>query len=73
MSSYNFGVPDNWVLPCYVRWYPSKDLKVIDPNDPPVFETQASYLDRYNLLNDGERVYLPGDDFEPVRYVPDEF
>ena len=71
--SFRFGIPDNWVLPVYVKWYPDKDLKAIDPSDPPTFESQASYLDRHKLLSDAERESLPGNAFEPVRYVPDEF
>jgi len=44
--------------------------EAIDPNDPPVFESQAAYLERYKLLSDGGREALPTDAFEPVRYVP---
>jgi hypothetical protein len=30
---------------------------------------QAAYLERHKLLTDAERVSLPVDAFEPVRYV----
>ena len=50
------------------KWYPDKDLHVIDPSDPPLFESQAAYLDRYKLLTDDERESLPADVFEPVAY-----
>lgn len=30
----------------------------IDPSDPPVFESQAAYLDRHDLLTDTERAEL---------------
>jgi len=36
-----------------------------------LFESQAAYLDRHKLLSDDERDALPGDAFEPVRYVLD--
>ena len=47
----------------YVRWYPDKDLQAIDPADPPVFESQAAYLDRHKLLTEVERECLPADAF----------
>ena len=52
--------------------YKEGDFKgeAIDPDDPPVFESQAAYLDRHKLLSDDEREALPGDAFEPVLYVP---
>ena len=68
MPSYKFGLPDNWVIPLYVKWYPDKDIQAIDPNDPPVFESQAAYLDRYKLLTEEEREYLPADAFVAVPY-----
>jgi hypothetical protein len=39
----------------------------IDPNDPPLFESEASYLDRLGLFLPGERKRLTSDDFEPWR------
>ena len=52
-------------------FYEEGDFKgeAIDPDDPPVFESQAAYLDRHKLLTDDERDALPGDAFEPVRYI----
>jgi hypothetical protein len=41
-----YGIPNNW------------DLSTIDPEDPPVFESQAAYLDRRGLLTDEERRVL---------------
>jgi hypothetical protein len=38
---------------------------VIDPDDPPVFESQASYLKRHGLLLDGELKRLKKADFKP--------
>ena len=32
--------------------------KAIDPNDPPVFESEAIYLDRHSLLTPKEKAYL---------------
>jgi hypothetical protein len=37
----------------------------IDPNDPPVYESQARYLERHGLLLPGERQRLRKADFEP--------
>jgi len=38
---------------------------------PPLFESQAAYLDRHKLLSDDEQEALPADAFEPVTYAPD--
>jgi hypothetical protein len=67
---YRFGIPDRWVLKQYVEAYPHLDLHVPDPAAPPLFESQAAYLDRLDLFVDGERECLPPDAFDPVRYVP---
>ncbi len=37
----------------------------IDPNDPPVHESQAAYLKRLGLFMPGERKQLTKEDFEP--------
>lgn len=37
----------------------------IDPRDPPRFESQASYLDRHDLLFPGEAERLTAEDFHP--------
>jgi hypothetical protein len=37
----------------------------IDSDDPPVFESQASYLERHSLLRSGERGRLTKRNFEP--------
>jgi hypothetical protein len=41
----------------------------IDPACPPIFESEASYLDRRGLLQPTERRQLGGADFEPVVLV----
>ncbi len=37
----------------------------IDPDDPPMFESEAAYLDRHGLMLSGERRRLKPADFEP--------
>jgi len=37
-----------------------------DPGNPPIFESEASYLDRRGLLLPGEKRRLCGADFQPV-------
>ena len=54
------------MFPDLVKWYPDKDSKLIDPDAPPVFEDQARYLDRYQLLTDNEQELLPADAFDAV-------
>jgi hypothetical protein len=43
----------------------------IDPDDPPVFESQAAYLERHGLLLPGERRRLRKVDLEPERVLPE--
>ena|GEM_PF-1207906 len=40
--------------------YKDGDFKgvAVDPDDPPTFESQASYLDRHGLLSQVEKIYL---------------
>lgn len=40
------------------------DLVPFDPEDPPRYESEASYLDRHRLLSAAERKALPADAFE---------
>jgi hypothetical protein len=37
----------------------------LDPADPPVFESEAAYLDRHGLMPDAERRRVPASAFEP--------
>src|SRR5579871_2917646 len=53
VPSFSFGVPSFWL---------GQKLKpkgvALDPDDPPLFESQASYLDRHGLFLPGERKRL---------------
>jgi hypothetical protein len=51
--------------------YPTDRFKgvAIDPNDPPMFESQAAYLKRHGLLLAGEEWRLQKSDFEPESVV----
>jgi hypothetical protein len=40
--------------------------KAIDPNDPPVYESEAAYLKRHALLTDFEKQRLRKKDFKPA-------
>ncbi len=57
--SFRFGLPTSWVK----EGHPSSPAP--DPFDPPMFESQAAYLDRHGLLLPGERRRLKPADFEP--------
>jgi hypothetical protein len=45
----------------------------IDPKDPPVYESQAAYLERHGLLLPGERRRLRKADFEPETIEAEPF
>jgi hypothetical protein len=61
------GVPVDWVSESDIETWPHLRTKAkpIDPNDPPTFESQASYLKRLGLLLPGEARRLRPRDFEP--------
>lgn len=44
--------------------------EAIDRNDPPLFESEASYLDRHGLLTQQERARLGADAWEPESVEP---
>lgn len=62
------GVPAHWITPGLVDTYRriGTDLAVpaINPGDPPMYESEASYLTRMGLLLPGERRRLRAADFE---------
>ena len=60
VENYKFGLPDHWVR--RADWLRGV---VVDPSDPPTFESEATYLDRHDLLLPGEREHLGPDDFAP--------
>jgi hypothetical protein len=53
---------------------PKGDFKgvPIDPDDPPLYESQAAYLERHGLFLPGERRRLRKADFEPEPVLAEE-
>jgi hypothetical protein len=51
--SFRCGIPDDWTG------------AKLDPRDPPLYEAQATYLERNGLLVPGEREMLTTKDFKP--------
>ena len=49
--TFRFGVPDFW--------------KRIAQGDPPLYESEAAYLRRHELLSPAERKRLKPEDYEP--------
>jgi len=63
---YVLGVPADWVKKWEIQYCGEGFAGVlIDPDDPPIYESQAAYLDRHNLFVPGERRRLTEADFEP--------
>ena len=66
---FDCAVPDHFVRVEDVEWHRNEGEdfsgKPIDPNNPPAYESQASYLDRHKLLVPAERRRLRKKDFEP--------
>ncbi len=68
---YVLGVPDQWITQdqvCIYREHMDTELGIpaLDPENPPVYESEAAYLARLGLLLPGERKRLKKADFEPV-------
>jgi hypothetical protein len=55
-----FGLPTTW------------EPESFDPSDPPLFESEAAYLERHALLAAGERRRLGPDAFTPVALALDQ-
>jgi hypothetical protein len=45
------------VVPSFTKGIPSS-WQSVDENDPPIFESEASYLDRHGLLTATEKKFL---------------
>jgi hypothetical protein len=70
VASLHRGIPDRWLSPVDVALYSGRAVdvhgkafrelkgrfphKAIDPNDPPQFESEATYLERHGLLTEAE-------------------
>ena len=67
----HLGVPMDWVTTGVLWTYErlGRDLGVpaIDPRNPPMYEAQATFLERHKLLLPGERRRLLAADFAPER------
>lgn len=58
---FSFGVPVGWIDQ---YWAERGKGAAIDPDDPPLYESQASYLERHGLFLPGERKRLTKADWE---------
>lgn len=59
-----FGVPDSWQTAAHAGSCMARGVPV-DPRDPPVFESEATYLKRLALLTPAESKRLGRADFRP--------
>lgn len=58
---FSFGIPDSWVTQQEVDYYNRNGHfkgVAIDPDDPPCYESEASYLQRHGLLTAAEIKHL---------------
>lgn len=58
VPSFSFGLPDSWPKQIDVECGLAKKRDVPDPDDPPIFESQASFLRRHDLLTSAEKGWL---------------
>jgi len=56
-----FGIPRYWILPqdTGILTRPGFKGKPLDANDPPLYESQTTYLERHGLLTEFEKTALP--------------
>jgi hypothetical protein len=82
VPSYRFGIPDSWVNQWEIELYSGRimgvDGKPIisadrgfvavvpNPDNPPIYESEAAYLRRLGMFLPGEAARLISSDFEPV-------
>lgn len=67
--AYLCGIPTTWVDDSAIRYYGAefaRGCERFDPTDPPIFESQAHYLRRFDLLLPGESRNLTQRDYRPV-------
>jgi hypothetical protein len=83
VPSFSYGIPNNWFEPwekpaglqmgTFLENHYAELARrgaPIDPDDPPLFEAQATYLERQGLFLPGERRRLKPEDFEPEAVKP---
>jgi hypothetical protein len=75
VPQYHLGIPVLWKFPepgpvgrqrKNQREFLPK-ARAVDPNKPPIYESQAAYLERHGLFLPGERERLTAKDFELVK------
>lgn len=64
VPAFDRGIPDAWIGRDD-GWQLSREL--LDPDDAPMFESEAAYLDRHGLFVRSERERLSAEDFAPWR------
>ena len=80
VPTFAYGIPTIWITPWQVRYYSGTAVDVhgvpiggelrefkgvaIGVDDPPVYESQATFLDRIGLLLPGERKRLKKADWD---------
>jgi hypothetical protein len=68
-----FGLPSAFITTWQVHYYGGAAVgDAIDPNDPPRYESQASYLRRHRLFQDGEADKLTDADYLPETVLPED-
>jgi hypothetical protein len=69
VPDFPFGISAHWITTQDMSTWPSLAGRAepADTDSPPIFESQAAYLERHGLLLPGERKLLTAEDFEPDR------
>jgi hypothetical protein len=65
---HELGVPLDWIWDDSEEWYRLNGT-LLDLADPPIYESQAAYLERLELLLPGERKRLKPKDFKPQSVI----
>lgn len=71
------GIPKQFVTAWELEYYgglknhdyPDQMVEAFDPEDPPCYESEAAYLTRHELLEEGEEQRIPEKNWAPVPRV----
>ncbi|SRR5216683_2755907 len=67
-----YGAALVWVTEKNKTWWGEAPGPAVDPANPPIFESQATFLDRHDMFLPGERRRLTAADFTPEEITVDD-
>ena len=72
LPTFSYGIPADWITSEDVETWPHLAGRQIGATDPPIFESQAAFLKRLNLLLPGEEEKIKRRHWQPERIEEEE-